>query len=64
MLDERLLGLTFQLPDAQSAGGVSFLGVLYHYRGAGPAETGLLVVVTEVSPLYLTVTGQHNVLEY
>lgn len=64
MLDDRLLGQTFELTDDQVTGTIDFLGVRYHYQVAGPHSTGLLVEVIKVTPLYLVVTAQQAVLDY
>ncbi|KRM21000.1 hypothetical protein [Latilactobacillus graminis] len=64
MLDERLVGLTFTLPDAKQTGVINFFGIRYHYQVQGAASPGLCVIITAVTPLALIVTAHHNILDY
>ncbi|WP_413476422.1 hypothetical protein [Latilactobacillus fuchuensis] len=64
MLDDRLLGQRFSLPDDKPTGTIAFFGVLYHYQVTGEPSAGLLVEVTAVTPLYLVVIAHQAVLDY
>lgn len=63
MLDERLIGTEFKLPQADT-GTITLYGIHYHYRVVGTAKIGEPVVVVTVSPLELTVRAKDQVLAF
>lgn len=63
MLDERLIGTEFDLPQP-ATGTIVLYGIHYHYHVVGTATVGEPVVVVSVSPLELTVRAKDQVLAF
>ena len=64
MLDDRLLEMTFRLPENQQTNEISLFGILYHYKLVGPAQPGDLVQIVAVTPLTLIVRKRSAILDY
>ncbi|ANK60480.1 hypothetical protein [Loigolactobacillus backii] len=64
MLDDRLLGQTFQLTTSDLQGVIEFYGIWYHYLVEDTATAGDTVTIVRVTPLLLYVRKQETNLEY
>lgn len=64
MLDDRLIGMTFENTSEFDSGTVEKYGVFYHYVVTGSAEVGDLLEVIQVTPLGLIVHRHEPRLKY